>query len=99
MKDRILLWDDDNHDPCVWINNKFAGVGLDTAIKSALYMKPISKEEFYEILYVYPWDFEDEFNDEDFNRLFDWFQSMPIFTEEQWELAFKREWKKLVKTL
>lgn len=29
MKDRILLWNDDNHAPCVWINNKFAGVDLD----------------------------------------------------------------------
>ena len=54
MKDRILLWDDDNHEPCVWINNKFAGVDLDTVIKSALYTQPVGKKEFCEILYIYP---------------------------------------------
>ena len=52
MKDRILLWNDDNHAPCVWINNKFAGVDLDRVIKNALYAQPVSKEGFYEILYI-----------------------------------------------
>ena len=56
MNDRILLWNDDNHAPCVWINNKFAGVDLDRVIKNALYAQPVSKEGFYEILYIYPWD-------------------------------------------
>lgn len=46
MKDRILLWNDDNHAPCVWINNKFAGVDLDRVIKNALYAQPVSKEGF-----------------------------------------------------
>ena len=99
MKDRILLWNDDNHAPFVWINNKFAGVDLDRVIKSALYAQPISKEGFYEILYIYPWDFEDEFNDDDFDKLFDLFQNMSDFTEEQWNLIFKRQWKELFKTL
>lgn len=99
MKDRILLWNDDNHAPCVWINNKFAGVDLDRVIKNALYAQPISKEGFYEILYIYPWDFEDEFNDDDFDKLFYWFQTMPKFTEEQWNLIFKKQWKELFKTL
>ena len=98
MKDRILLWDDDNHEPCVWINNKFAGVDLDTIIKSALYTQPVSKEGFCEILYIYPWDFEDLDEGED-EILFDWFQCVSNFTDEQWDLIFKREWKKLGKTL
>lgn len=99
MKDRILLWDDDNHEPCVWINKEFAGVDLDTVVKSALYMQPISKEDFYEVLYIYPWNFEDEFNDDDFDKLFYWFQKIPHFTDEQWDLIFKKQWKELFKTL
>lgn len=98
MKDRILLWDDDNHEPCVWINNKFAGVDLDTVIKSALYTQPVGKKEFCEILYIYPWDFEDLDEGED-EILFDWFQGMPSFTDEQWDLIFEQQWRKLGKTL
>lgn len=98
MKDRILLWDDENHEPCVWINNKFAGVDLDTVIKSALYMQPVGKKEFCEILYIYPWDFEDLDEGED-EILFDWFQGMPSFTDEQWDLIFEQQWRKLGKTL
>ena len=42
---------------------------------------------------------EDEFNDDDFDKLFDWFQKMPNFTDEQWDLIFKKQWKELFKTL
>lgn len=98
MKDRILLWNDDNHEPCVWINNKFAGADLETIIESALYVHPVGEEESCEMLYLYFDNFEglDEGEDE---ILFDWFQSMPNFTEEQWDLIFKQEWRKLGKTL
>ena len=51
------------------------------------------------MLYIYPWDFEDEFNDDDFDKLFYWFQKMPNFTDEQWDLIFKKQWKELFKTL
>lgn len=98
MKDRILLWNDDNHEPCVWINNKFAGVDLDTVIESALYTQPVGKKEFCEILCIYPWDFEDLNEGED-EILFDWFQGMPSFTDEQWDLIFEQQWGKLGKTL
>lgn len=33
------------------------------------------------------------------NLPFDWFQRMPHFTEEQWNLIFKKQWKELFKTL
>ena len=98
MKDRILLWNDDNHKPCVWINNKFAGVDLDTVVKSALYSNPKSEKKECEVLEIYPWDFEDLDEGED-EILFDWFQSMPSFTDEQWDLIFEQQWRKLGKTL
>ena len=99
MKDRILMWNDDNHEPCVWINNKFAGTDLNTVIKNALYSHPQSENNDCEILQLYPWDFEDEFNDEDFDKLFYWFQKSPNFTDEQWNLIFEGKWKSLNKTL
>lgn len=99
MKDRILLWNDDNHEPCIWINNEFAGIDIDTVIKSALYSNPKSEKEECEVLEIYPWDFEDDFNDDDFDKIFDWFQGIPDFTEEQWDLVFEKNWKKLFQIL
>lgn len=99
MEDKIFMWDDDNHEPCIWINNEFAGIDLDTVIESALYSKPKSEIKKCITLKISPWDFEDDFNDDDFDKLFDWFQSMPKFTDKQWELIFKQQWQELFKTL
>lgn len=99
MKDKILLWNDDNHDPLVYINNKFMGVDFDTVLESVLYTKPISDK--CEILTLYCWDLDDaEYeNDGDQDIIFDWFQSMPNISEEQWDYIFKSDWVSLGKTL
>lgn len=102
MKDRILMWNDDNHEPCVWINNKFVGANLNTVIKNALYSRPQSETNNCEILEIYPWDFEegeDKVKEPEADMLFDWFQKNPGFTEEQWNLIFEEKWKSLGKTL
>lgn len=98
-KDRILLWNDDNHEPSVWINREFAGVDLDTVIQSALYSKPISNLKECEILDVCDWTFDGEVEDEEYDILFDWFQSMPDISEEQWNYIFEGKWNELGKTL
>lgn len=100
MKDRILLWNDDNHEPCVWINRNFIGVDLTTILENTLLEQPISNIKS-EILELYPWDFEDseDLEDGEGEIIFDWFQSMPNINEIQWEYIFNREWNKLEKTL
>ncbi|MFR3182197.1 MAG: hypothetical protein ACLTPN_01025 [Clostridia bacterium] len=65
MRDRILLWNDDNHEPSVWINQHFMGVDFITVIESALNEKPNS-ENNSEILEIYPWDFK-ESDDDNYN--------------------------------
>ncbi len=102
MKDRILMWNDDNHEPCVWINNKFAGADLNTVIKHALYSRPQSEANDCEILEIYPWNFEegeDKVEEQEADILFDWLQENPKFTEEQWDLIFEEKWRSLGKTL
>lgn len=101
MKDRILIWNDDNHEPVVYINRKLMGVDFETVIKSALFCKNLGEEKDCEILNLYCWDIEDnDFeNEEEFDILFDWFQSMPKMSEEQWDLIFKKDFIKLGKTL
>ncbi len=100
MKDRILLWNDDNHEPCIWINRNFMGVDLTTILENTLLEQPISNIKS-EILELYPWDFEDseDLEDGEGEIIFDWFQSMPNINETQWEYIFNREWNKLGKTL
>lgn len=98
-KDRILIWDDDSyHEPYVWINNKFAGVDIDIVVKSALYQDALSKEMECEILAIYPWSFSDYLDDKELDKMIAWFQSMPKFTEEQWNLIFKGQWQRILKT-
>lgn len=102
MKDRILMWNDDNHEPCIWINNEFLGTDLNTVIKNALYSHPQSEANDCEILEIYPWNFEegeDKVEEPEVDILFDWFQENPKFTEEQWNLIFEEKWRSLGKTL
>jgi hypothetical protein len=101
MRDRILLWKDDNHEPSVWINKHFMGSDFITVIESALNEKSNS-ENSSEILEIYPWDFEvddESLEDGEADILFDWFQDCPDITDKQWEYIFNREWRKLGKTL
>lgn len=53
MRDKILLWNDDNHEPSVWINKHFMGSDFITVIESALNEKSNS-ENSSEILEIYP---------------------------------------------
>lgn len=95
---RFLLWNDDNHDPVVWLNMELMGVDKEEILKNVLYAEPKSSNNRDCIVKeIFPWDFEDDLNDRDFDRLFDWFQSTPKFTEEQWQLIFEENWKELIK--
>lgn len=95
---RFLLWSDDNHDPVVWLNMELMGVDIEEILKSVLYSepKPSSNQDCI-VKEVEPWDFDEDLNDRDYDKLFDWFQSMPNFTEEQWQLIFEENWKELIK--
>ena len=95
---KFLLWSDDNHDPVVWLNMEFMGVDIEEILKSVLYSEPKpSNNQDCVVKEVEPWDFDEDLNDRDCDKLFDWFQSMPNFTEEQWQLIFEENWKELIK--
>jgi hypothetical protein len=101
MRDRILLWNDDNHEPAVWINKNFMGNDFITVIENALNEIPNS-ENSSEILEIYPWDFkedDDSLSEEEIELLIDWFQENPSINSEQWDYIFNHEWRKLGKTL
>ena len=102
MKDRFLIWNDDNHESCVWCNNEYVGAEFETTLKNLLYINPQSKTKECEILQICPWDFtEGEYKVEEpeDDKLFKLFQKTPKFSEEQWNLIFKKNWKNLIKTL
>ena len=95
---RFLLWNDDNHDPAVWLNMEFMGVDKEEVLKSVLYSEPKpSNDQSCIIKEICPWDFGDDLSDQDCDKLFDWFQSMPEFTGEQWQLIFEENWEELIK--
>ena len=95
---RFLLWNDDNHSSAVWLNMKFMGADKEEVLKNVLFSEPKpSNNQDCIVKEIFPWDFEDDLSDQDFDRLFDWFQSMPEFTGEQWQLIFEENWKELIK--
>lgn len=98
IRDRILLWNDDNHEPSVWINGEFLGNEFITILKNVL-----KKEKMFEgdpeVLEVYPWDYEEELEEGEADILFEWFQSKPNITKEQLEYIFNNEWRNLGKSL
>lgn len=95
---RFLLWSDDNHDPVIWLNMELMGTDREEILRNVLYSEPkSSNNQDCIVKEISPWDFEDDLSDQDFDRLFDWFQSMPKFTEEQWQLIFEENWKELIK--
>lgn len=101
MRDKILLWNDDNHEPSVWINKHFIGNDFITVLKMSLKEKQNFDLE-PEILEIYPWDFEEDDNslaEKEVELLCDWFQENPSINAEQWDYIFNHEWRKLGKTL
>lgn len=96
--DRFLLWSDDNHDPVIWLNMELMGTDREEILRNVLYSEPkSSNSQDCIIKEICPWDFEDDLDDQDCDKLFDWFQSKPKFTEEQWQLIFEENWKELIK--
>ena len=64
---RFLLWNDDNHDPAVWLNMEFMGVDKEEVLKSVLYSEPKpSNDQDCIVKEIFPWDFEDDLSDQDF---------------------------------
>lgn len=97
--DRFLLWSDDNHDPVIWLNMELMGTDREEILRNVLYSEPkSSNSQDCIIKEICPWDFDDDdLDDQDCDKLFDWFQSKPKFTEEQWQLIFEGNWKELIK--
>ena len=97
--DRFLLWSDDNHDPVIWLNMELMGTDREEILRNVLCSEPkSSNSQDCIIKEICPWDFDDDdLDDQDCDKLFDWFQSKPKFTEEQWQLIFEENWKELIK--
>ncbi len=38
--DRFLLWNDDNHDPVVWLNMELMGTDREEILRNVLYSEP-----------------------------------------------------------
>lgn len=100
-RNEILLWNDDNHDPCVWINREFMGVDFGTVLENALFATPKNTKKIV-IKEVFPWDFQDDcedLEDSESDIIFDWFQGIPDISSDQWRYIFNSDWKRLGKTL
>lgn len=91
MKDRFLIWNDDNHEPCVWCNNEYVGAEFETTLKNLLYINPQSKTKECEILQICPWDFtEGEIMNNVVNNLKE--IEIPSYIQEQHNI--NKNWNK-----
>ena len=96
----LISWNDDNHDSCYWLDTNFLGFDIDTIVKNIIDLHINDNIELKQI------DVRgDTFPDDIWEKLFDYFQSVPSFDEidvrlivlDKWEDFYKKNIKKIMR--
>jgi len=87
-KNYLISWNDDNHFPSYWFNTTYLGCDLNQIINSAL---NLPKAEGNIIPIGLDID-RDDFPEDIWEQLFDYFQTQPNFDEVDIKLIAKNDW-------
>lgn len=89
----LISFCDGNHNPIYWLNNEFLGISMSTIAESLFRLGQVNGAEtleFQEIALT-----GDDFPDEIWEPLFDFFQEIPRLDETDVCLIVNQEWQEL----
>lgn len=104
----IIRFNDDNHPERIFINGNFVGVASDIGniiIRSIPFIKELNDEYRVVETSVYVCDDFEEFDEDDeaendiVDSIWMFFNDVEEMSEEQIELIFKKDWRKLYETI
>ena len=98
----LIRFNDDNHAERLWLNGTYIGdlSNIGSIIQNSIVIiKDLNDDYKFEDISVYVCDDFDDVDDDDVDRIWEFFNKVEQISEKQMKLIIDKNWKELLKTI